>query len=35
MHADRNHHNIFLQPEGLDDNTVYPNGISTSLPEDV
>ncbi len=33
--ADRNHHNIFLEPEGLDDETVYPNGISTSLPEDV
>jgi len=33
--ADRNHHNVFLEPEGLDDNTVYPNGISTSLPEDV
>jgi tRNA uridine 5-carboxymethylaminomethyl modification enzyme len=28
-------HNIFLEPEGLDDLTVYPNGISTSLPEDV
>ena len=28
-------HNIFLEPEGLDDSTVYPNGISTSLPEDV
>ena len=28
-------HNIFLEPEGLDDDTVYPNGISTSLPEDV
>ena len=33
--ADRMHHNIFLEPEGLDDDTVYPNGISTSLPEDV
>ncbi|MBP6011515.1 MAG: tRNA uridine-5-carboxymethylaminomethyl(34) synthesis enzyme MnmG [Alphaproteobacteria bacterium] len=31
----REHHQIFLEPEGLDDNTVYPNGISTSLPEDV
>ena len=29
-----NSHNIFLEPEGLDDNTVYPNGISTSLPAD-
>jgi tRNA uridine 5-carboxymethylaminomethyl modification enzyme len=28
-------HQIFLEPEGLSDNTVYPNGISTSLPEDV
>jgi tRNA uridine 5-carboxymethylaminomethyl modification enzyme len=33
--ADRDRHQIFLEPEGLDDNTVYPNGISTSLPEDV
>ena len=33
--ADRERHNIFLEPEGLDDDTVYPNGISTSLPEDV
>jgi tRNA uridine 5-carboxymethylaminomethyl modification enzyme len=31
----RDHHNIFLEPEGLDDTTVYPNGISTSLPEEV
>jgi tRNA uridine 5-carboxymethylaminomethyl modification enzyme len=31
----RDHHNIFLEPEGLDDNTVYPNGISTSLPVEV
>ena len=30
-----NAHQIFLEPEGLDDDTVYPNGISTSLPEDV
>ncbi|WP_210496318.1 tRNA uridine-5-carboxymethylaminomethyl(34) synthesis enzyme MnmG [Microvirga antarctica] len=33
--ADRDSHQIFLEPEGLDDVTVYPNGISTSLPEDV
>jgi tRNA uridine 5-carboxymethylaminomethyl modification enzyme len=33
--ADRDRHQIFLEPEGLDDDTVYPNGISTSLPEDV
>jgi tRNA uridine 5-carboxymethylaminomethyl modification enzyme len=33
--AAKNGHNIFLEPEGLDDPTVYPNGISTSLPEDV
>jgi tRNA uridine 5-carboxymethylaminomethyl modification enzyme len=33
--ADREGHQIFLEPEGLDDDTVYPNGISTSLPEDV
>ncbi len=33
--ADRTGHQIFLEPEGLDDTTVYPNGISTSLPEDV
>ena len=32
---DRQSHQIFLEPEGLDDFTVYPNGISTSLPEDV
>ncbi len=31
----RERHQIFLEPEGLDDVTVYPNGISTSLPEDV
>jgi tRNA uridine 5-carboxymethylaminomethyl modification enzyme len=31
--ADRDGHQIFLEPEGLDDDTVYPNGISTSLPE--
>ena len=33
--ADRDGHQIFLEPEGLDDSTVYPNGISTSLPVDV
>lgn len=33
--ADKTRHQIFLEPEGLDDDTVYPNGISTSLPEDV
>ncbi|RWA58553.1 tRNA uridine-5-carboxymethylaminomethyl(34) synthesis enzyme MnmG [Mesorhizobium sp.] len=33
--GDREGHQIFLEPEGLDDHTVYPNGISTSLPEDV
>jgi len=33
--AHRDNHQIFLEPEGLDDDTVYPNGISTSLPEDV
>jgi tRNA uridine 5-carboxymethylaminomethyl modification enzyme len=32
---DKETHQIFLEPEGLDDDTVYPNGISTSLPEDV
>jgi tRNA uridine 5-carboxymethylaminomethyl modification enzyme len=32
---DKEAHQVFLEPEGLDDNTVYPNGISTSLPEDV
>ncbi len=31
----RDSHQIFLEPEGLDDDTIYPNGISTSLPEDV
>ena len=33
--ADRTSHQIFLEPEGLDDDTVYPNGVSTSLPADV
>ena len=32
---DRTRHQVFLEPEGVDDATVYPNGISTSLPEDV
>ena len=33
--ADRTSHQVFLEPEGLDDDTVYPNGISTSLPAEV
>ena len=33
--GDRDSHQIFLEPEGLDDDTIYPNGISTSLPVDV
>ena len=33
--SDKHRHQIFLEPEGLNDNTIYPNGISTSLPEDV
>ena len=33
--ADRDGHQVFLEPEGLDDSAIYPNGISTSLPEDV
>ncbi|WP_036293579.1 tRNA uridine-5-carboxymethylaminomethyl(34) synthesis enzyme MnmG [Methylosinus sp. PW1] len=33
--GDRDAHQIFLEPEGLDDDTVYPNGVSTSLPEEV
>jgi len=33
--GDRDGHQIFLEPEGLDDDTIYPNGLSTSLPEDV
>ena len=32
---DRDSHQIFLEPEGLDDTTIYPNGISTSLPADI
>ncbi len=32
---DRDSHQIFLEPEGLDDHTIYPNGLSTSLPEAV
>jgi len=33
--ADKQRHQIFLEPEGLSDSTIYPNGISTSLPKDV
>ena len=33
--ADKTSHQVFLEPEGLDDPTIYPNGISTSLPQDV
>ena len=33
--SDRDRHQIFLEPEGLNDHTIYPNGISTSLPRDV
>ena len=33
--ADKDRHQIYLEPEGLNDNTIYPNGISTSLPQDV
>ena len=33
--GDRDGHQVFLEPEGLDDDTVYPNGISTSLPEEI
>ncbi|MEA2755746.1 MAG: tRNA uridine 5-carboxymethylaminomethyl modification enzyme [Aliidongia sp.] len=33
--GDRDRHQIFLEPEGLDDHTIYPNGISTSLPREI
>lgn len=33
--SDKTSHQVFLEPEGLDDHTIYPNGISTSLPESV
>ncbi|NBC19468.1 MAG: tRNA uridine-5-carboxymethylaminomethyl(34) synthesis enzyme MnmG [Alphaproteobacteria bacterium] len=33
--GDRDRHQVFLEPEGLEDDTVYPNGISTSLPEEI
>src|SRR5207249_12010914 len=33
--AERERHQIFLEPEGLDDDTIYPNGVSTSLPREV
>ena len=33
--ADKQKHQIFLEPEGLNDKTIYPNGISTSLPADL
>ena len=33
--ADKQRHQIFLEPEGLNDHTIYPNGISTSLPEEI
>src|SRR5690606_27625904 len=33
--ADRESHQVFLEPEGLDDHTVYPNGVSSSLPAEV
>ena len=33
--VDKESHQIFLEPEGVNDHTVYPNGISTSLPQDV
>ena len=33
--ADKDRHQVYLEPEGLNDHTIYPNGISTSLPEDI
>ncbi len=33
--SEKNRHQIFLEPEGLNDHTIYPNGISTSLPEEI
>ena len=33
--ADKDRHQIYLEPEGLNNNTIYPNGISTSLPSDI
>lgn len=33
--SDKERHQVFLEPEGLDDNTIYPNGISTSFPEEI
>ena len=33
--SDKGRHQIFLEPEGLNDHTIYPNGISTSLPNEV
>ena len=33
--SDKQRHQIFLEPEGLEDHTIYPNGISTSLPQEV
>ena len=33
--SSKNHHQIFLEPEGLKSDIIYPNGISTSLPQDI